>query len=485
MEDFGVFGFGLDLVKFETATLSQLAEREGGRLSSSLLHRVALDGRALRYRDFRRLWFGQGISFVGYQITTVAVPLQVYALTKSSLWVGLLGFASLAPLVFFGLWGGAIADVMDRRKLVLMASLVTWAATWGLLAQAIFEVGSPLLLLGLIVVQSAGFAVSGPTRSAIIPRLVPLPLVHAANTLNFVVQNGGTIIGPLVGAQVVTYFGYGGAYGIDIALFTCSLYAAFRLPPMPPVVSASDETMLVPDVDVLGSAGEPSRPERQGPEGRAADGGGAPNGRRRAGFRSVAEGIAFISRRPILWMSFVADIVAMSFAMPRALFPAVADERFGGASAVGWLYSAIAIGAVAGGLLSGWLGRMRHQGVAITVGIVAWGTFVALAGLSHLLWLTVVLLALAGAGDLVSTVCRQTIVQTTVPDELRGRLQGVYTVVVVGGPRLGDLRAGAVAAVAGTTVAWVSGGVACVVGLLVMVVFVPAFVRYVPQEHRE
>jgi MFS family permease len=407
-----------------------------------VLQRVAIDGRPLRYPEFRRVWLGQGVSFVGYQVTTVAVSLQIFALTRSSLWVGLIGVASLVPLVVFGLWGGAIADVMERRKLLLAAGFVTWAATWGLLLQALTHAGSPLLLLGLIAVQSAGFAVSGPTRGAIIPRLVPLELVAPANAANFVVQSVGTIVGPLLGALIVTGVGYGGAYGVDLTLFTASLYASFRLPPISPLLTALPA-------------------------------------RRRAGFRSVAEGLAFISHRPVLWMSFAADLIAMSFAMPRALFPAVADERFGGSAAVGWLYASIAIGAVVGGLSSGWLGRVRRQGVAMTAGILGWGVFVALAGLSHLLWLTVVLLAIAGAGDLVSTVCRQTIVQTSVPDELRGRLQGVYTVVVTGGPRLGDLRAGAVASLAGTSIAWVSGGVACVVTLLVIVVFVPSFVRYV------
>lgn len=441
-------------------------------MTSSLLQRIAVDSRPLRYPDFRRLWLGQGVSFVGYQITTVAVPLQIYALTKSSLWVGLIGVASLVPLIVFGMWGGAVADVMERRKLVLIASVVTWAATWGLLIQALLHVGNALLLLGLIAVQSAGFAVSGPTRGAIIPRLVPLELVAPANAVNFVVQSVGTIIGPLFGALVVTNIGYGGAYGFDIALFTASLYASYRLPRIPPLADSVSSAEL--------AAAEVGRAELSGtlPAGAGTGAQAVQLSRRRVGFRSVVEGFSFIASRPVLWMSFLVDLIAMSFAMPRALFPAVADQRFGGEGAVGWLYAAIAIGAVVGGLSSGWLGRVRRQGIAMTVGIVAWGVFVALAGLSNLLWLTVVLLAVAGAGDLVSTVCRQTIVQTSVPDELRGRLQGVYTVVVVGGPRLGDLRAGAVASFAGTSMAWVSGGVACVVALLLVVALVPSFVRY-------
>jgi MFS family permease len=177
-------------------------------------------------------------------------------------------------------------------------------------------------------------------------------------------------------------------------------------------------------------------------------------------------------------MSFVVDIIAMVFAMPRALFPEVAETRFGGEQAVGWLFAAIAIGAVVGGLSSGWIGRVHRQGLALTGAIVAWGAAVALSGLARTLWLTVTLLAVAGAADLVSAVFRQTILQVYAPDEMRGRLQGVFIVVVAGGPRLGDLRAGATAAVAGATFSWVAGGVACVVVVVLAALAVPTFLRY-------
>jgi MFS family permease len=410
------------------------------------LGRLALDLRPMKHRDFRRLWIGQGVSFVGFQVTAVAVPIQIYELTKSSLWVGLLGVANFVPLVVFGLWGGAIADAVDRRALLLISSLVAWAATWMLLAQALLHLHSAPLLLGITAVQSAGFAVSSPTRSAIIPRLVPMYLVPAANTMVYVVSNAGTIAGPLLAALVVHDVGYAGAYGMDAALFTVGLYAAIRLPALPPA-----------DAAVAG-----------GP-------------RRSVGLRSVAEGISFISSRPILWMSFVLDLIAMGFAMPRALFPEVAVQRFGGIGNAGWLYAAIAVGAVVGGLASGWVGEVRHQGAACMVAIAAWGVFVALSGLGSTLWLTVVLLAVAGAFDLMSSVYRMTILQTYAPDEMRGRLQGVFTVVVAGGPRLGDLRAGIVAAFVGARASWVGGGIACVIGIVVMGFLAPSFVRYVPQ----
>jgi MFS family permease len=192
--------------------------------------------------------------------------------------------------------------------------------------------------------------------------------------------------------------------------------------------------------------------------------------------RSVFDGLAFIVVRPVLLMSFVVDIVAMVFAMPRALYPQVAAERWHGQ--VGPLYAAIAIGAVLAGVSSGWIGRVRRQGVALTLAVVGWGICVTVSGLAHALWLAVAMLALAGAGDLISAVYRQTILQTYAPDQMRGRMQGVFVVVVAGGPRLGDLRAGATASVAGVTASWVGGGLLCAAGVLLAALSVRRFWRY-------
>ena len=437
---------------------------------SGVLRELALDTRPMRYVDFRRLWMGQGVSFVGFQITSVAVPLQVYELTKSSLWVGLLGVASLFPLVVFGLWGGAVADAIDRRVLLLISSLVAWAATWALLTQALLHAHSAPLLLCITAVQSGAFAITGPTRGAIVPRLVPVELVPAANIMTSTVQNAGTIAGPLFAALIVSTIGFGAAYGTDAALFTMSLCAALRLPPIPRLHQRIADEVL--DDGGTGSpAAEPTVP--------------APGPRPSVGLRSVVEGIVFISKRPILLMSFVVDLVAMGFAMPRALFPQVAIQRFGGIGSAGWLYAAIAVGALIGALLSGWVGRVRRQGVALLAVIAGWGVFVALAGFASSLWLAVVLLAAAGACDLVGTVYRRTILQTYAPDRMRGRLQGVFTVVVAGGPRLGDLRAGIVAALFGVRASWVGGGLACVVAIVLIGFLVPSFRRYVPESRQE
>lgn len=400
------------------------------------LRHHAIDTRPMAIAPFRRQVLGQGTSFIGAMLTQVAVPVQVYALSGSSLQVGLVGLVGLVPLVAFGLWGGAVADVFDRRLLYLVSSIGAWLMTLGLFGQTLLALNSVPVILLLVAIQSGFFAVASSARGAIVPRIVPPELVPAANTLTFTTSNVGQVVGPLIAGVLVTRaHGFSYAYAVDAVLFTLALYAALRLPPIPP---------------------EP--------------GSGAP------GLRSVFDGLAFIVVRPVLLMSFVVDIVAMVFAMPRALYPQVAAERWHGQ--VGPLYAAIAIGAVLAGLSSGWIGRVRRQGVALTLAIVGWGICVTVSGLAHALWLAVLMLALAGAADLVSAVYRQTILQTYAPDQMRGRMQGVFVVVVTGGPRLGDLRAGATAATAGVTASWVGGGLLCAVGVLVAAMLVRPFWRY-------
>jgi MFS family permease len=409
---------------------------ERSRSLRTLLARHAVDTRPLAIGAYRRLLIGQGTSFVGSMLTQVAVPVQVYALSRSSLYVGLVGLAGLVPIVLFGLYGGAIADAVDRRVLYLIASVCTWGVTLALLAQTLLAIGSIALILVLVAVQSAAFAIASSARGAIIPRIVEMDLVPAANTLNFTVGNVGQVVGPLIaGVLVAQPHGYAYAYGIDGVLFTAALYSALRLPPVPP-----DHAVEHP------------------------------------GLRAVGQGLRFIATRPVLLMSFLVDICAMVLAMPRALFPQVAAERFHGG--VGALYSAIAIGSVLAGLSSGWIGRVHRQGRALTFAVVAWATAVAVSGIARQFWLVVLLLAVAGAADLVSAVYRQTILQTYAPDEMRGRMQGVFIAVVAGGPRLGDVRAGATAAVTGVTVSWSVGAIACVAVVLVAAPLVRPFWNY-------
>jgi MFS family permease len=406
---------------------------------SARWRRVAIDAKPLRHLAYRRMFVGFGVSSFGFQLTAVAVPVEMFQLTRSSLWVGLLGIAGLVPLLVFGLWGGAVADAVDRRRLLLASSLLMWSATLGLLAQAVLRVGSPELLLLLVAVQTTAFAVSSPTRQAIVPRLVPTAELSAANALSTTVGNAAMVAGPLAAGVLLARFDVAAAYAVDALAFTGVLWATLRLPALPPA-----------------------------------------DGNARAGWRDVRAGLAYIVTAPLLLLSFAIDIAAMVLAMPRALFPEVAAERYGDGGAVGWLFAAIALGSMAAGLTSGWIGRIRRQGVALVLAVVGWGLAVAAAGLARQLWLAVLLLAVAGAADLVSAVYRQTILQTYAPDELQGRMQGVFIAVVAGGPRLGDLRAGTTAAAFGTTAAWVGGGIAAAVLAAVLAVAFPVLLRYRP-----
>jgi MFS family permease len=286
--------------------------------------------------------------------------------------------------------------------------------------------------------QSVGFAVNSPTRGAIVPRLVEPAEVPAANTLSFTTFTAGGVAGPLGAGLLLAHFGVAAAYAVDAALYLVVLWSTLGIPALPPA----------------GGADSP-----------------------RVGLRDVLHGLRFIGRSQVLLLSFAIDIAAMVLALPRALFPQAAAERFGGPGAVGWLYSAMAIGSVLAGLTSGWIGRIRRQGVALVAAVVMWGLAIAAAGFAHALWLAVVLLAVGGAADLVSAVYRQTIMQTYAPDELRGRTQGVFTAVVAGGPRLGDLRAGLLAGL-GLTADWAGGGIAAAVVALLLALAFPALLRY-------
>ncbi len=403
------------------------------------LRAVAADITPLRESAaFRRLFAGQTVSLVGTQVTRVAVPLQVYAITGSSLDVGLIGLAGFVPLVVFGLYGGSIADAVDRRKLVLVTSTATMLVSVVLLVQAVLAINQVSVLFACVAVQAAFVAVDSPARRAIIPQLVRAEKLPAANTLAFGSMQLTVVAGPLLAGVAVGTGGFAWAYAIDVASFAGAFYSAVRLPSLPP--------------------GE---------------------GARRAGLASVVEGLRFLAARPVVRMTFVADLIAMIFGAPAALFPALAYEQFGGgAGTAGLLYAAPAVGAVAMTLLGGAIARVHRHGLGVVLSIAVWGVAITLFGLTSTLWLGLVLLALAGAADTVSAVYRSTILQVATPPEMQGRLQGVFIVVVTGGPRLGDFEAGVVAAAFSPRVSVVSGGLACLVGIGLLALAVPAFVRY-------
>jgi len=407
------------------------------------LRKALTDVRPLQVSaDYRRLWIGNTVGQLGQQMTVVTVAIQVYALTRSTFSVGLVGLFGLVPLIVFGLYGGAVADAMDRRKLALVASAGLWFLSLLLVAQAALDLRSVWVLYAVVALQSACYAVNNPTRSAIVPRLIPTELLPAANALNMASFNLGFTVGPLLGVVAIGAGGYTAAYAIDTVTFTAALYALFKLPPIPPQPLEGEQ---------------PTRP----------------------GLRSVIDGFRFLRTARNLRMTFVLDLCAMVLAQPRALFPALAGGFYGGGvKTVGLLQAAPAIGSLLAFAFSGWVSKVRHHGLAIAVSVLAYGAAVAAFGFTRALWLGVLFLAMSGAADMISAAYRSTMLQTAVPDNLRGRLQGVFTVVVAGGPRMGDFVAGSTAALTTPTIALAGGGLACIAGVLFFSARERAFLAY-------
>jgi hypothetical protein len=411
---------------------------------TSRWRRIAADTTPLKESaDYRRWWLGYSLSFTGTQLTQFAIPLQVYAITRSSFYVGLVGLVVVVPLVVMGLLGGAIADAVDRRRLTLVTGTALMILSIVLAVLAGFGVHRLWPLYLIAGVQGAFAATDSSARGAILPRLVRRELLPSANALGQLGFQTGLSVGPLLGGLLVSTLGFAWAYGLDALSFLAVLYAIWRLPAQ--------------------------LPERQPPEGSGS----------RAGVASVLEGLRFLGPRKNLLMTFLVDINAMVFGMPRALFPAIGVTWFhGGAGTVGLLAAAPSLGALVGAVTSGWAGRVRRQGYAVLVSVAVWGGSIALFGFTRVLWLALLLLGIAGAADMVSAIFRNTILQVATPDALRGRLQGVFIVVVTGGPRIGDVEAGSVAAAFGTQLSVVSGGLACMAGVGVLAALFPSFTRY-------
>lgn len=385
------------------------------------------------------------------------MPVQVYVLTRSSAYVGLAGLFSLVPLVVFGLLGGAWADAMDRRILLIISSCGLALGSVLLWLQAALAVNNVWVILVLLAVQQSFYAINWPTRGAAIPRMLPVEQLPAANSLNMTVQQFGAIVGPLLAGILLRWIDLSTLYLIDAITCLAPIWATIRLAPMPPLESS------------------------------------VPQSSSRWGFGAVFEGLRYLAGNQIVLMSFVVDLIAMICGMPRALFPQMAHESFGGpidgGTTMALLAAAISAGAVAGGVFSGWLPRVRRQGLAVVGAIMVWGLAILGFGLAGgaaggragpMLWAALAFLAVGGAADMVSAAFRSTILQEAASDDLRGRLQGVFIVVVAGGPRLADAVHGAAAAAVGTTIAAAGGGLLVVAGVLVAAIASPAFLRYRP-----
>lgn len=389
-----------------------------------------------RHRDFRLLFVGQSVTAIGSAITYVAVPYQAYQITGSSLVVGLIGLAEFVPLLLASFVGGALADARDRRRMVQLTELGLAASSALLLANAL--VPEPRLLV-LFVAAGTTAALDGlqrPSLEAMTPRLVRREELPAAVALGSLRMNLASVLGPAAAGGLIAGVGLPVTYGLDVLTFLLSLAALAAMRPVP-----------------------------------------APDDAPRPSLRSVLDGVRYARSRPDLLGTYAVDFMAMFFGMPRALFPAMADD-LGGPGVLGLLHSAPAAGAVLIAATSGWTARIHRHGLAVIVAALGWGVAIIVLGFSDGLVLALLALAVAGGADQISAIFRQTMWAATVPDHLRGRLAGLEMVSYTSGPLLGNVESGVAAALLGVRGAVISGGVLCVVGVGLVAVAVPALRRY-------
>ncbi len=405
-----------------------------------LLSRVVVDTSALRdSRDFRLLTLGTFLSSVGSQLTLVALPYQVYTLTGSSLDVGIIGLVELLPFVVVALVGGTLADRYDRRKLLMLAQLLLLSTS--LLLASLAAMGSPPVeALFAIAAVAAGFsALDRPTRSAMIPNIVGPKRLEPAISLTYGLYQVSMVVGPAVAGVIISQVGLTLAYSIDVCTFVAMFLAAAAMHAQRPESTTEHEPVL----------------------------------------KAIRAGLGFAWSKGELMGSFVIDILAMTFGMPRALFPALALTVYhAGPSGLGLLYAALSAGAVVAAFTTGWLTHVPRLGRVVVFAVAIWGAGITIMGLTHSLWVAMVCLLVAGAADSISAVCRSTILQVSTPDRMRGRMSSIFTMVVAGGPRLGDMESGVVAATTSLRFSVVSGGVLCMLGILPIVAAFPAFWRY-------
>jgi MFS family permease len=417
-----------------------IAPPNGSRVGG-FVRRVAVDLTPLRVsKPFRRLWLGLLCWGLGYQFTLVAILIQVTRLTHSPIAVGMTGLVGFVALVGGTLVGAMFVDAYDRRSTLILAQLTYMVAVGVLLLGALHGHPPLWVIYAAVALLAVESAINSPVRAAMTPRLIGIELLPSAAALNQVVFNATALVGPAVAGLVIARFGLSWAYAVDLVSALAMLWAAARLPRMPP--------------------------ERV--EGAA------------TGWSAVREGFAYLRGRPVLQSTFVIDIIAMVFGLPRAMFAFLAVSQFHrGEAIVGFLLAAPALGALIAALTTGWVRYVRHQGLAVIWAVVLWGAGITAFGLvgDHL-WLAMAFLAFAGGADVISAVFRNTILQVTVPDALRGRLSQIHILVVTGGPRLGDLEAGLVAAAFTPTISVVSGGLLSIAGAGLVALLVPSFRRY-------
>ena len=398
---------------------------------------VADLGPLRRHRSFRLLWTSLLVSSMGSQLTVVAVSYQAYRLTHSTFMVGLVSLVQLGPLVLGSLGGGPLVDATDRRQVMIVTQVLMGGCSAGLAVNAVLPHPHLWPLFACTAASALFQGTNNPARRAAVTMVVPAQEITDAVALQTMLMQWAFVVGPSLAGVLIGAAGLDVVYAVDVASFVASVACTVPLPPLVPA------------------------------------GGGTP-----AGFSSVVEGFRFLRGERLLASTFWIDLDAMVFGMPRAVFPAIGTGLYhGGADVVGLLYAAPGAGGLVGSVLSGWVSRVRHQGRAVVVSVCLWGAAIAAFGVVPALWAGVVLLAVAGAADLVSAVFRQAILQATVPERLQGRLSGVFFAVVAGGPRLGDAEAGGAAAIGGPQFAVWSGGLACLAGVALLVWRVPELWR--------
>jgi predicted MFS family arabinose efflux permease len=402
-------------------------------------NRILIDLGPLRERrGFRLLFAGQLVGVFGTEFTAVAIPFQVYGLTRSSLQVGLVSLAQLIPLIAGALIGGAVGDAVDRRRILLVTSLLLALTSTALAVNAASPRPS-LVVLYLVSAAAAGLGGVLSTASyAAVPALVGRGQLVAAYASVQVVDQVGLVAGPALAGLLIAAVHLAWVYALAAGVYLLTTVTVLPIPAIPPV--------------------------------RGAD---------RPGLGSIVAGFRYLRGRQVLRGVYLIDLNAMVFGMPRALFPALAASVFrGGASTLGFLYAAPAAGALVGALTTGWLERIRRQAWAVIAAVCVWGAAIVAFGVVHLLWAALALLAVAGWADVISAVLRSAILQTSVPEAFRSRISSVQIAVVEGGPRLGDLESGAVASLVSTEFAIISGGLACIVGAILLASRLPGFRHY-------
>jgi len=402
--------------------------------------RLLIDVTPLRQSPpFRRLLTGSTLSAIGGSMTAFAVMLQVYQITHSPFAVGAIGVARMTPMLTIGLLGGSLADAVDRRKLVLITTSCLAVVSAGLAAQAFAGLRLIWLLYGLVTVQSALSSVNNPARQTFLPRLLPPGQMAAGLALNRLSFQLMQIGGPALAGVITAATGsLRACYLTDTLSFAAALYGVAGLPAMPPQE-------------------EKSRP----------------------GLGAVAAGIGFIARSQVLAGAFLTDLNATVFALPVALFPAINAERFGGSPAtLGLLTAVIGLGGLVSSVLSGPVGRISRQGLAMLCSAAVWGAAFAAFAIAPALWLALSLLAIAGAADTFTVVFRSAIVQSVTPERFRGRVLAADYVVGAGGGEIGNLEAGAVGSLASPTIGALSGGLATIAGTVVIALALPAFAAF-------